>query len=93
MRRKAEDLDDNKPSKHQIKKEKRAERKKNKKHKALASNTIIFKQDGTFVSKSDSESDADVEDNADVIKNNFFYSFIVISRTFFSGPCIKSCST
>lgn len=65
LRRKAEDLDDNKPSKHQIKKEKRAERKKNKKHKALASNTIIFKQDGTFVSKSDSESDADVEDNAD----------------------------
>ncbi|CAG9832560.1 unnamed protein product [Diabrotica balteata] len=69
LRRKAEDIEDNnKPSKHQIKKEKRAERKKNKKQKSskgVLSNTIVFYNDGTFVNKSESESDADVEDNVE----------------------------
>ncbi|CAH0563841.1 unnamed protein product [Brassicogethes aeneus] len=70
LRRKAEDSDDTKPSKHQIKKEKRAERKKNKKqknHKSFSSlNSSSMSAGGeTGMDKSDSESDADVEDNAE----------------------------
>lgn len=69
LRRKAEDIEDcNKPSKHQSKKEKRAEKKKNKKQKSnknLLTNIITFNNDGTIVNKSESESDADVEDNVE----------------------------
>ncbi|XP_023016937.1 ubiquitin specific protease 16/45 isoform X2 [Leptinotarsa decemlineata] len=71
LRRKAEDLDDNKPSKHQIKKEKRAERKKNKKQKnnrSILNNEMIF-TNSNLVNKSESESDADVEDNVEDQKN------------------------
>lgn len=82
IRRKAEEIEDNKPSKHQLKKEKRAERKKNRKpHKiytnfsqiGIEGNNLVTTQDGDDVGleKSDSESDADVEDNAeDVIISN-----------------------
>ncbi|RZC36527.1 UCH and/or zf-UBP domain containing protein, partial [Asbolus verrucosus] len=72
LRRKAEEIDDNKPSKHQIKKEKRAERKKNKKQKSHRNMNVAIgpnqPSSGVDVNmdKSDSESDADVEDNAEV---------------------------
>ncbi|CAH2005134.1 unnamed protein product [Acanthoscelides obtectus] len=75
LRRKAEDIED-KPSKHQIKKEKRAERKKNKKQKSnqsllLNSNTSIVAWTGEEMgNKSESESDADIEDNAEDSSNN-----------------------
>lgn len=70
LRRKAEELEDNKPSKHQIKKEKRAERKKKKQNKynRNISNNILNSipmADGS-PEKSDSESDADIEDNVEV---------------------------
>lgn len=66
LRRKAEEIDDNKPSKYQIKKEKRAERKKNKKQKARSSFIGPSNQPSDVnMDKSDSESDADVEDNAE----------------------------
>ena len=42
LRRKAEEIEDNKPSKHQIKKEKRAERKKNKKQKQNKNNSRVY---------------------------------------------------
>ncbi|KAF7266574.1 ubiquitin specific protease 16/45 isoform X2 [Rhynchophorus ferrugineus] len=54
LRRKADELEDNKPSKHQIKKEKRAERKKN---------ISMEKSDSE-------ESDADIEDNTEDSCNN-----------------------
>ncbi|KAG5871052.1 hypothetical protein JTB14_037467 [Gonioctena quinquepunctata] len=74
LRRKAEEIDDNKPTKHQIKKEKRAERKKNKKqkhHKNVDSNELTFTYsnneltftNSNITNKSESESDADIEDN------------------------------
>ncbi|XP_018576417.1 ubiquitin carboxyl-terminal hydrolase 16 isoform X2 [Anoplophora glabripennis] len=69
LRRKAEEIEDNKPSKHQTKKEKRAERKKNKKqkgHRNLVNNfqnNQLSSADPSMDNKSDSESDADVEDN------------------------------
>jgi ubiquitin carboxyl-terminal hydrolase 16/45 len=73
LRRKAEEIDDNKPSKHQIKKEKRAERKKNKKQKSYKNMNVAIgpvnqPPGGVDVDmdKSDSESDADVEDNVEV---------------------------
>ncbi|CAG9858181.1 unnamed protein product [Phyllotreta striolata] len=68
FRRKAEDLDENKPSKHQIKKEKRAERKKQKKQKGYKSTTTNDGADAAVAAAeaaSESESDADVEDNAE----------------------------
>nr|CAH7757613.1 unnamed protein product [Callosobruchus chinensis] len=73
LRRKAEEIDD-KPTKHQIKKEKRAERKKNKKQK---SNRSLFNANASLAgtseamdNKSESESDADIEDNAEDSSNN-----------------------
>lgn len=71
LRRKAEDNEDNKPSKHQVKKEKRAERKK-KKQKHNKNNLLLCNNvqstDVTMENKSDSEeSDADVEDNVEVL--------------------------
>ncbi|XP_060523089.1 ubiquitin carboxyl-terminal hydrolase 16/45 [Cylas formicarius] len=73
LRRKAEEIEDAaKPSKYQIKKEKRAEKKKkNKKHQnqrngAAASGALVQQADDVFMeNKSESESDADVEDNAE----------------------------
>ncbi|XP_044759903.1 ubiquitin carboxyl-terminal hydrolase 16 isoform X2 [Coccinella septempunctata] len=68
-RRKAEEIEE-KPSKHQIKKEKRAERKKNKQQKYQkfqfnGSDGTNSLQNNGKIEKSDSESDADVEDNAE----------------------------
>lgn len=71
-RRKADEIEE-KPSKHQIKKEKRAERKKNKAHKfqkfslndSLIGETNLPQNNGKM-DKSDSESDADIEDNVEV---------------------------
>lgn len=69
LRRKAEEIEDNKPSRHQIKKEKRAERKKNKKQKSHKNINVIIGSNNQPVDvnmdKSDSESDADVEDNVE----------------------------
>lgn len=67
LRRKAEEIiDDNKPSKYQIRKDKRAERKKNKKQKGRSSFVGPINQTSDVnMEKSDSESDADVEDNAE----------------------------
>lgn len=70
LRRKAEEIDDNKPSKHQIKKEKRAERKKNKKQKSYKNLNVTIgpcpaPSGDVDMDKSDSESDADVEDNVE----------------------------
>lgn len=71
LRRKAEEIDDNKPSKHQIKKEKRAERKKNKKQKSIRNMNVTIGPNpapsglDVNMDKSDSESDADVEDNVE----------------------------
>lgn len=67
LRRKAEEIED-KPSKHQIKKEKRAERKKNKKQKSHI--TFITNKEIHVMEKSDSESDADVEDNVEDLNSN-----------------------
>lgn len=71
LRRKADDSDDIKPSKHQIKKEKRAERKKNKKQKGVRTKgfgqPMSIDDESRIDNKSDSESDADVEDNTEVI--------------------------
>lgn len=74
LRRKAEEIDDvdNKLSKHQIKKEKRAERKKNKKQKSNKNfNAFIGPslENDVNMEKSDSESDADVEDNAEAVED------------------------
>nr|XP_015838142.1 PREDICTED: ubiquitin carboxyl-terminal hydrolase 16 [Tribolium castaneum]XP_015838143.1 PREDICTED: ubiquitin carboxyl-terminal hydrolase 16 [Tribolium castaneum]XP_015838144.1 PREDICTED: ubiquitin carboxyl-terminal hydrolase 16 [Tribolium castaneum] len=73
LRRKAEEIEDNKPSRHQIKKEKRAERKKNKKQKSHKNVNIVMGPSNqptagldVDMDKSDSESDADVEDNVEV---------------------------
>ncbi|KAL3274687.1 hypothetical protein HHI36_016065 [Cryptolaemus montrouzieri] len=68
LRRKADEIED-KPSKHQIKKEKRAERKRNKKQKSHrnlmnSSDTALILGE-TSMEKSDSESDADIEDNVE----------------------------
>lgn len=61
LRRKAEESDDSRSSKYQTKKEKRAA-KKNKKLKALDDTTI---GNPTVDNKSESESDADIEDNVE----------------------------
>ncbi|KAJ8946788.1 hypothetical protein NQ314_008771, partial [Rhamnusium bicolor] len=79
LRRKAEEIEDNKPSKHQIKKEKRVERKKNKKqksHRSLNNNMLISQTSVTdgVENKSDSESDADVEDNVEDSSSNHVQS-------------------
>ncbi|XP_050309022.1 ubiquitin carboxyl-terminal hydrolase 16 [Anthonomus grandis grandis] len=70
LRRKAEDSEDNKPSKHQIKKEKRAERKRNKSklinHAKVVNKLDNSSNDISMEKKSDNEeSDADVEDNVE----------------------------
>lgn len=67
LRRKAEEIEDNKPSQYQSKKEKRAEKKKKK----LAARSLIITSPEATASTSsqnhsDSESDADVEDNVEV---------------------------
>jgi len=72
LRRKAEDNEDNKPSKHQVKKEKRAERKKKKQKHNKNNNLLLCNNvqdaDVSMENKSDSEeSDADVEDNVEVL--------------------------
>lgn len=93
QRRKAEELDDNKPSQYQIKKEKRAA-KKNKKQKnnrnVNIQNIAAFPQHNSG-NNSENESDADVEDNVEVRKkfniyNFFFYLFqkvFVICNVFY----------
>lgn len=72
-RRKADEIEE-KPSKHQIKKEKRAERKKNKAHKYHKFQFIgpspnpadgNLSENNSKMEKSDSESDADIEDNVE----------------------------
>ncbi|KAJ8916835.1 hypothetical protein NQ315_005842 [Exocentrus adspersus] len=78
LRRKAEEIEDNKPSKHQMKKEKRAERKKNKKQKGHRNSNLVNNYENSEISltdpglnnKSESESDADVEDNIEDSMNN-----------------------
>lgn len=72
LRRKAEDLDD-KPTKYQIKKEKKATAKKNKKNKSVKNvipnqlSSNVADADETLDAKnSGTESDADVEDNIEV---------------------------
>lgn len=74
LRRKAEEIEDNKPSQYQSKKEKRAEKKKKKKQ---AAKNLLGTSDSTASggqNHSDSESDADVEDNVDVWRIDFFLS-------------------
>lgn len=69
LRRKADEIEDNKPSKHQIKKEKKAERKEKRQRQRKNANSLFNNQVTPEVSlqtKSDSESDADIEDNIDV---------------------------
>lgn len=70
LRRKADEIDHHKPSKQQIKNEKKAERKKKKQKSRNSINSILNNQLDTagvpLETKSDSESDADVEDNIDV---------------------------
>ncbi|XP_019765732.1 ubiquitin carboxyl-terminal hydrolase 45 isoform X1 [Dendroctonus ponderosae] len=74
LRRKADDSEDNKPSKHQIKKEKRAEKKKKKQKYNRNNNLLITNMNDTDVAmehkSSSEESDADVEDNAEDSCNN-----------------------
>lgn len=81
LRRKAEDSDDHKPSKHQVKKERRAMRKANKRGYGLSSsssNVVIQEFDSNGDApmesenndKSDSQSDADVEDNIEDSTNS-----------------------
>lgn len=79
LRRKAEETDDHKPSKLQIKKEKRTV-KKTKKQKSRSYNDNIMNtslsrdslsEDKKSNDNSDSESDADVEDN---IEENFLHN-------------------
>ncbi|KAF5291423.1 hypothetical protein FQR65_LT01734 [Abscondita terminalis] len=65
LRRKAEESDDNKLSKHQTKKEKRAVKKKKKLKEQRNDITV----DSSLQNESDSESDADVEDNVEDTKN------------------------
>lgn len=68
FRRKAEEIDD-KPSKYQMKKEKKAA-KKNKRNKTYKStiNTSSNSDDPkSNINNSDTESDADVEDNIEVL--------------------------
>lgn len=74
LRRKAEEIDDNKPSQYQSKKEKRAEKKKKKMAaKNFSTNDSIA---GTSnQNHSDSESDADVEDNIEVINESIFLNY------------------
>ncbi|XP_018327988.1 ubiquitin carboxyl-terminal hydrolase 16, partial [Agrilus planipennis] len=76
LRRKAEEIDDNKQSKHQIKKERKLAR-KNKKQKGSRSsfstvsnhNVTMTEENKSDDNNSESESDADIEDNAD--ENSF----------------------
>lgn len=81
LRRKAEELDDNKPSQYQIKKEKRAA-KKNKKQKnnrnANIQNISAFpQQNNNSGNNSENESDADVEDNVEVRRKFNIYHFFI----------------
>lgn len=87
-RRKADEIEE-KPSKHQIKKEKRAERKKNKAHKYHKFQFIgpspnpadgNLSENNSKMEKSDSESDADIEDNVEVNKNFKFDQNPICSR-------------
>lgn len=65
LRRKAEEIEDNKPSQYQSKKEKRAEKKKKKQ----AARNVNLQNSNTTNEQnnhSESESDADIEDNVEV---------------------------
>lgn len=65
-RRKADELEDSRPSKYQLKKEKRAASKKNKKaknHRHANPTTDMEAEIENEQNKSDTDSDADVEDN------------------------------
>lgn len=64
LRRKAEEIEDNKPSQYQSKKEKRAEKKKKK--QAARNVNLQNSTTTTEQNHSESESDADVEDNVEV---------------------------
>lgn len=66
FRRKADELDDNKPSKHQMKKEAKAARKAKKRRGPKNGGASTSMDNDDNENNSDSESDADVEDNVEV---------------------------
>lgn len=66
LRRKAEEIEDNKPSQCQSKKEKRAEKKKKKKQATKNLLSSLESANMSTQNHSESESDADIEDNVEV---------------------------